>query len=322
MMIKDKNNKAIEVYLVGGFLGSGKTTFLRQLMLQLGDQKLGLLVNEFGSINIDAPLLLEDEVQLVEINDGSIFCACIAQGFSKTLKAFSEQPIDVLLIESSGMADPSSMNNTLTGMAPYLARPFDYRGLITLVDATSLLDYLDVLLPLQNQIAAADLILVNKVDLVDEHALAEIHSAILEYQDEVTIVDTQYGGISLEELRRLLKNHGRSSPSFNTPENRPESWIVNISEHQTLEDMEAFSRALANDSWRIKGFVQQTDNSWLHVDSSSKHIVVKPLQDKELKHFEKGRLVIIGPKQPQDIFRKKILTAWQDTAAGVIELSY
>ncbi len=321
-MTKEKMNKAIEVYLVGGFLGSGKTTFLRQLMLQLGDQKLGLLVNEFGSINIDAPLLLDDEVQLVEINDGSIFCACIAQGFSKTLKAFSEQPIDVLLIESSGMADPSSMNNTLHGMAPYLARPFDYRGLITLIDAASLLDYLDVLLPLQNQIAAADLILVNKVDLVDEHALAEIHSAILEYQDEVPIVETQYGGISLEEMRKLLRNHGRSSPSFNTPENRPESWIVNIFDPQTLEDMEAFASALANVSWRIKGFVQETDNSWLHVDSSSKHIVVKPLQDKAPERFEKGRLVIIGPKQPQDIFREKIISAWENNATGVIELSY
>ncbi len=319
----DKNNKkAIEVYLIGGFLGSGKTTFLRQLMLQLGDQKLGLLVNEFGSISIDAPLLLDDEVQMVEINDGSIFCACIAHGFAKTLKAFSELPIDVLLIESSGMADPSSMNKTLKDMAPYLDRPFDYRGLITLVDATNLLEYLEVLLPLQNQIAAADLILVNKVDLVDAETLAEIHEVIKEYQEEAPILDTSYGSISLAEFRSLLQNRGRSSPSYNTPENRPESWIVKVAEKQTAEGMEAFSKALAHDSWRIKGFVEQKDNTWLHVDSSSNHIVVKTFTEKLPDSFEHGRLVIIGEQQSKESFKEKIKVAWQKTAAGDIELSY
>ncbi|MDD4542014.1 MAG: GTP-binding protein [Eubacteriales bacterium] len=319
---KTVKNETIEVYLVGGFLGSGKTTFLRQLMMQLGNQKLGLLVNEFGSIGIDAPLLMDDEVKLVEINDGSIFCACVGHGFSKTLKAFSEQPIDVLLIESSGMADPSSMNKILHDMTPYLARPFDYRGLVTLVDASNLLDYLDVLLPLQNQIAAADLILLNKIDLVNENTLAEIHETIREYQDEATIVNTEYGSISLEDLRSLMKNRGRISPSYNTPENRPESWVVIISEKQTLEGMEAFSKALAHDSWRIKGFVQQTDNTWLHVDSSAKHIVVKPLTSEVPASFDQGRLVIIGAKQAVGKFKEKIKVAWQKTAQGDIELSY
>lgn len=317
------NKKAIELYLIGGFLGAGKTSFLRHLMLQLDDFKLGLLVNEFGTASIDAPLLLTDEISLIEINGGSVFCSCLAHGFTKTMKAFSETPIDILLIESSGTADPSSMNKILADLKPYLDRPYDYRGLITLVDATSFLDYVDVLLPLQNQIAAADLILVNKTDLVDGETLEEIHREIGEYQDEAPIYDTVFGSINLNELRASLRDHGRTSPSYNTPHNRPETWSLRIKGKQTVSMMEDFSRALADDSWRVKGFVKAEDDTWLHVDSCAHHIQVKPFDNEKLEStFGNGRLVIIGGQQPDDNLRKKIISAWQQTAAGGIDVVY
>lgn len=316
------NNKPIDVYLIAGFLGAGKTTFLRQMMLQLGDRKLGLIVNEFGSISIDAPLLIDDEIQLVEINDGSVFCACLSAGFTKTLKAFSEQPIDILLIESSGMADPSNMLKTIKDMEPYLKRPFNYRGLITLVDSTNVLRYIKTLLPLQNQIAAADLILVNKVDLVDQEQLKEIHVAIGEYQKDVPVVDTEYGGISLEQIRELLHSRGHVSPSFNTPENRPESWVLHIKELQNQADLESFCHELEEVAWRIKGFTKNTKDSWLHIDSTGKHVSVKDLTGEPPESFEIGRIVIIGPEQSDDKFKKQIELAWQKTAQGDIDLTY
>lgn len=124
----------IDLYLVNGFLGSGKTTLLRGLIGAFEAQRLGVLVNEFGSIGIDGTLVHKNGIKLVEINDGSIFCACIKDGFVRTLKAFSQQPVDVLLIESSGMADPAGIHTILEGLAPYLARQYHYQGSICLVD--------------------------------------------------------------------------------------------------------------------------------------------------------------------------------------------
>ena len=103
----------IQLYLVSGFLGSGKTTFLRNILLQSVGVRVGVIVNEFGSIGIDGKVLHQDGMKLVEINNGSIFCACLKDGFVKTLVAFLEQPVDVLFIEASGMADPSSMEHLL-----------------------------------------------------------------------------------------------------------------------------------------------------------------------------------------------------------------
>ena len=92
--------KNIQLYLVSGFLGSGKTTFLRQLLLQMQNVRVGVIVNEFGSIGIDGKVLQQGDTKMVEINNGSIFCACLKDGFVKTLVAFLEQPIDVLFIEA------------------------------------------------------------------------------------------------------------------------------------------------------------------------------------------------------------------------------
>ena len=110
----------IELYLLSGFLGAGKTTLLQQLVKEFPRQKLGVLVNEFGGLGFDGTAFRTGGIKLVEINGGSIFCACLKDGFVRTLKAFSEQPIDALLIENSGMADPSAMPRLLEGLRPYV----------------------------------------------------------------------------------------------------------------------------------------------------------------------------------------------------------
>lgn len=318
----DVFGKSIDLYLIGGFLGAGKTTFIQHLIAQLGDAKLGLLVNEFGSISIDAPLLRDGEIQLVEINNGSVFCACIGHGFTKTLKAFSEQPIDALLIESSGMADPSSMNTILNQMEPYLARPFNYRGLITIVDATSFEDYIDVILPLQNQVAAADLIILNKEDLVDPSILNSIRTTIFEYQSEAPIFVTKYGQIRLSEIDAFLINHGRTSPSYNTPENRPESWTLITQTAQTQDAVEAFARALEKTTWRMKGYLKKDDGGWIHLDATGHHIVLDYLEDSVKPSRDEGHLVIIGEEREEQSLRTMIEEAWRKCAKGSFELRY
>lgn len=190
----------IALYLIGGFLGAGKTTFLRQLLPQLPQGRLGLLVNEFGSVGVDGAVLRDGELKVVEINNGSIFCACLKDGFVRTLKAFSEQPIDHLFIEASGMADLAGMPALLERLSPYLARPYDYRGLICLVDCATFPDCADVLLPVENQLRAADLILLNKTDLVSADDLAAVRQTVRGWNGDAAIYETRYGAAPLALL--------------------------------------------------------------------------------------------------------------------------
>ena len=128
--------KNIQIYLISGFLGSGKTTFLKQLLEQNSNKRVGVIVNEFGNVGIDGTVLQKDGIEMVEINNGSIFCSCLKDNFVKTLVAFLELPIDILFIEASGMADPSSMKilleqlNPLLEKRPEITRQYKYNGSI------------------------------------------------------------------------------------------------------------------------------------------------------------------------------------------------
>ena len=150
--------KKIELFLVSGFLGSGKTTFLKNMLLQMSGRRVGVIVNEFGSIGIDGTVLQDGDLKMVEINNGSIFCACLKGGFVKTLVAFLEQPIDYLFVEASGLADPANMESFLDQMEPYLARKphitreYNYRGGICVADAMHFLQFAEVFTPVKNQI--------------------------------------------------------------------------------------------------------------------------------------------------------------------------
>ena len=300
----------IPLYLVGGFLGSGKTTFIRSLMESMADKKLGLLVNEFGSIGIDGTVLDCDGVQLVEINNGSIFCACIKDSFVRTLKAFSEKPIDVLLIENSGMADPAGMRNILSDLKPYLERQYDYRGLITLVDCATFLAYSEILLPVKNQVAEADFIIVNKIDMADAEKIKDIHSRIREYNSTAAIIDTVYAQIELplpELSHSSCKDELRTS---NTPYSRPKVYTLETCGDADIIQLSDFCDLISSCALRIKGFVRN-GNGWIHVDSVGYNVTVA-LADLKLKiRLERGKLVIIGMNR-RDIY-SKIIDAWKES---------
>ena len=303
--------KPIALYLIGGFLGAGKTTFLSGFLKGLSDKRVGLLVNEFGSVGVDGVLLERDGIQMVEVNNGSIFCACLREGFVRTLKAFSQQPIDCLLIEHSGMADPGSMNTLLRGLAPYLERPYEYRGLICLVDSVTFLEYVDLFAAMENQVAAADLLLVNKIDLVSREQVGAIHQRLRELNDAAAIYDTMYGSIPPAILDGCLINHGWSCSSSNRPDNRPVSYTLEApgiqAERETLEE---FCRRLAPCTLRIKGFFPSGEQCWLHIEAVGAQITVLQYPRQENLFRLAGKLVLIGRSQAP--FADTIMAAWRE----------
>ena len=97
----------IKLILLTGFLGTGKTTLLKQLLSEFKDEKIGVIVNEFGQINIDGTLVEKEGVKMTELTNGSIFCACIKDNFVNSLIALSKEDISYFFIEASGLADPA-----------------------------------------------------------------------------------------------------------------------------------------------------------------------------------------------------------------------
>ncbi len=245
----------IVLFLLTGFLGAGKTTLLNSLLTHFQERRTGVLINEFGPLGIDGQLIEAEQICLKEIHSGSIFCSCKKAQFVEALVRFSESPIDVLLVESSGLADPTDMAKLVRDLEHSLARPYRYAGSICLVDCTTFLDYSGVLLPVDHQVAASDIILLNKTDLADEETISNIESHVKGINGAARVLRTTYAKIPFDLLPVSALPEQKQRLNTDTPVwKRPDSCVLRTSciliQQRLLDAAVALSPYLL----RMKGF--------------------------------------------------------------------
>ena len=102
-----------ELYVLTGFLGAGKTSFLLNILDNIKDKKIGIIQNEFGKINVDGEIVRRNGIEMTEISRGSIFCSCLKLSFVQALAEMSKKDLDYVFVESSGLADPSNIEEIL-----------------------------------------------------------------------------------------------------------------------------------------------------------------------------------------------------------------
>lgn len=283
----------IDLYVISGFLGAGKTTFLQRVLEATKSYRVGVIVNEFGALGMDGHCLRTEGVELVELNNGSIFCACMKDKFTAALQAFSRENIDMLFIENSGMADPGSFSNVLRGIAPYLERAYRYLGSACLVDCTTFLDYFYTLQPVKNQTGTADVVILNKVDLAELDDLNEIRHCIREVNPKAKQIETNFAQIPMDAFLHNMVYLHREAVSTNMPWNRPYSKVLDMESVEHLTCLPAFLTALGVFTARVKGYVRQGDG-YLHVDCVSTAVHISPAKHGEFSGLGAGKLVVIG----------------------------
>jgi G3E family GTPase len=164
----------IPVTIVTGFLGAGKTTLVNQLLAQCGDACIGIIVNEFGEVGIDGQLIVADEQPLIEITNGCVCCTVrkdLAAAVGELLQR-AGRPVDRLIIETSGLADPAPVLQSFLA-DPVLLQRVELESVVTVADARHVLLHLgdDIV---REQIAFADVIVLNKVELVSAQELGQL----------------------------------------------------------------------------------------------------------------------------------------------------
>lgn len=176
----------IPVQLVTGFLGAGKTTYMNRL-LEATDERLLVIVNELGSVNIDEQLIVKMDQEQIELSNGCICCS-IQSDLSKTFyQLASKDTFDRIVIETTGVADPAPIIQTIY-YDDYLRTRFKLTAILTVVDASQL--DRELFIEGIHQIAYADVILLNKVDLVDADALKQAHERINALNPTVRVIET------------------------------------------------------------------------------------------------------------------------------------
>ena len=171
------------VTLITGFLGSGKTTLINQILQNQDDLKVAVLVNEFGDINIDSQLLISTEEDMLELDNGCICCTINNDLIESVYRVLErEDKVDYLVIETTGIANPLPI--ILTFLATELKYFTRIDSILTVVDALNF--YPENLDPdiILSQIIYGDIIIINKIDLVNEIKIKQIEEIIKEVKPE------------------------------------------------------------------------------------------------------------------------------------------
>ena len=177
----------INLVLLTGFLGAGKTTLMKRILDTYKEQKIGVIVNEFGSVNIDGLLIKRNGIEMAELSNGSIFCACIKDKFVDSLIEMSTMDLEYLFIEASGLADPSNMEDILKGIDHKTKGAYFYKGAICVLDAETFVDLFDLLPAVKSQVEFSSKVVINKSDLANEDELTEIMRLISTNNKEAEI---------------------------------------------------------------------------------------------------------------------------------------
>ena len=305
----------INLYLLTGFLGSGKTTFLKSIIEDLQDKKIGIIQNEFGKISIDGAIIRGDGLEIVEINRGSIFCSCLKIKFADAMMQISDKPIEYLFVESSGLADPSNIGEILEAVTEFKGDVYEYKGAICVIDAPNFLEQIDDLETINRQLKHCHLAVINKIDLVEDNTVLKLREKISEINNKVPVVETSFGKIDYGFLNQdLLKDRWvETEDSTNSPENKPKTLSMSFQGVIDKQGLTKFLDIISQDTYRIKGFFLLEDG-WNQVD-----VVNKKIDYKKWDAMEKeSQLVFISKIGPNII--KPIINTWKEVIGQEMQL--
>ncbi|MCL2884837.1 MAG: GTP-binding protein [Oscillospiraceae bacterium] len=279
-----------QLYLITGFLGAGKTTFLHQAIGMFPTKRVAILVNEFGKQGVDGGLLAAQGYEVTEINNGSIFCVCRMDMFIDALVAALRSNSGVLLVETSGLSNPANIHEVLAQTEAVAGQGFDYRGCICLIDAVNFERVAHTAVVVPDQIRLASLLVVNKIDLAEPTTLATLEKDLRALNPDAPLLFTQFARIPPNALASLSPAPQRSMGG--KVDIQSASCTVRFPAPLSKTALDALLAAIAPMLYRCKGYVQTEDGA-VFVDG-----VMNAIQTSPSAHAPSGLTLLYPANQP------------------------
>jgi G3E family GTPase len=340
--MSDANPDKIPVTVLTGYLGAGKTTLLNRILSEPHGKKYAVIVNEFGEIGIDNDLVVGADEEVFEMNNGCICCTVrgdlirIIDGLMRRKGKF-----DAIIVETTGLADPAPVAQTFF-VDENVGKRAKLDAVVTVADAKWLRDRLRDAPEAKNQIAFADVILLNKTDLVSDAELREVEARIRGINPYATLHRTQRAQIPLDavlgrnafDLERILEiepafleadDHGHDHDHHHHGDGHDHGHSHGGLKHYHDEDMQSISmktdkpldpdkffpfiqnltQAEGQNILRCKGIVSLKDDPQRFVFQGV-HMMLDGDHQREWKPGEErtSRVVFIGRNLPEEKIRK------------------
>jgi G3E family GTPase len=307
------------VTVLTGYLGAGKTTLLNRILTETHGKRFAVIVNEFGEIGIDNDLVVNADEEIFEMNNGCICCSVrgdlirILGGLMRRTRRF-----DGIVVETTGLADPAPVAQTFF-VDENVRRNTRLDAIVTVVDGKHLMEEIDRAPEAQEQIAFADVVLLNKTDLVAPEALAGVEARIRAINPYVKIHRTQRCAVDLGEvlgkdafsLDRILE----IEPDFleSVHEHEHDDQVVSlalrtdrpIEPRRFLPWIQDITQQFGTDLLRMKGILAMLDDDDRFVIQGV-HMLIEGDRQRPWRPEEKreSRLVFIGRNLPKDLLRQ------------------
>lgn len=283
-----------DLYFITGFLGAGKTTFMRNLIHELRDKKLHVIINEFGEVGVDGKLLKSLGVALDEINNGSILCSCRMDQFASVLDKAVKQDSQVIIIESSGLTDPSNLVKVLKqfNFTEYI----NYKGCICLVDAKRFHKVFETAIVVKKQLYAADYIIINKSDLVDSIGLEKVKNSITSIRPDIIINNTTFGQFEKDWFcNDIIKGLYEKSDFIQMADITLRKYLIKIDNETSIDMLKKFINMFVSETYRIKGFIRLEEKTF-YLDCVGAMFKMEEYQSDNIEKNNLNKIVVLSGK--------------------------
>lgn len=255
----------IPILAVTGFLGAGKTTFVNHLLREPHGLKIGVVVNDFGSINIDAELVAGKTDKQLELSNGCICCSLETLDLQEAIAQFSYvgSDIDLIVIEASGLAEPRDLALTLRDMKGIGVR---LDAIVTVIDAEHVIENAKEHANAADQLEFTDFIIINKTDLVDTARINEIRQLIDMTNPRARVFETTKANVDIrlltdpdrvwDQTTDHAHNHDDNHPHHKHLHEKFEHLSIEITEPiHPMKFQEFVNAKVPKGVYRAKGFI-------------------------------------------------------------------